>query len=92
MDVAIKEYAERLSVKFDDLIGSSRKKEVALAREYCWYLLHEKGVKYRSIAVAFGRRSHTTILSGVQTIEGLIEIKDRTVKELAERINNYEQN
>jgi chromosomal replication initiation ATPase DnaA len=61
-----------IGITKQDILGKSRKEEIAIARETYWYWLNKNGLGCRKISQIDGRRKET-ILSGIRTIKNLIE-------------------
>jgi chromosomal replication initiator protein len=60
-----------------DLVGRSRRKEVAQARQMAMYLAREEtSASLPKIGLALGGRDHTTIMHGIDKIATLIEADD----------------
>jgi chromosomal replication initiator protein len=77
------------SIDKSDLLGSSREKNVALARQIAfWLCKHELDLSYPVIGKLFGGRNHTTVMHGYNKIQELLEndhkIKDKII--LAKKI------
>lgn len=67
---------------------SSRKAELALPRQVVMYLVKKHtDSSFKSIAKLLNRKDHTTVMHGVRTIEGRLELE----QELRERISAIEQ-
>jgi chromosomal replication initiator protein len=67
-----------------ELLGPSRRKEIALARQMTMYLAREAtSTSLSKIGEALGGRDHTTVLHGSQKITELIETDDTLRRELA---------
>ncbi len=70
-----------LSIKL--IKGEKRDKPIVLPRQVLMYLLKNKtGMTYEEIAAYVGGRDHTTIIHGVNKIEGLIETNERLRSEV----------
>ena len=64
----------------NDLTGSSRRKDIALARQIGFWLYKEKlELSYPQIGRLFGNRDHSTVIHGVRKIKNRIEDKDTSV-------------
>jgi len=77
------------SIDKSDLLGSSREKNVALARQIAfWLCKHELDLSYPVIGKLFGGRNHTTVMHGYNKIQELLQndhkIKDKII--LAKKI------
>ncbi len=75
-----KEVANYFAVNLNDMLGNSRRKKVALARQIAMYLsryLTDKSLT--EISKAFKKKDHTTIINAIEKIEKGME-KDRKLK------------
>ncbi|MDR0734075.1 MAG: hypothetical protein LBF08_08515 [Dysgonamonadaceae bacterium] len=73
--ITIKDYSEKIKIPVETMLGKSRVYDVASARETYWLYLRQKGLTVRKIAATFNR-SHSTVLSGINTAQNLIATKD----------------
>ena len=65
-----------------DLAGPRRNKELVLPRQLAMYLLYtECKVPYEKIGELLGGRDHTTIMHGVNKMEGVIN-RDREIQRM----------
>ena len=72
--------ASYFGLQTEALIGSSRKKDIALARQMCMYLLCiETDLSLGQIGSLLGNRDHTTILHGRDKVRDLVET-DATIR------------
>jgi chromosomal replication initiation ATPase DnaA len=63
------------------LTSPSQEEEICFQRFICWRCLHRKESKtYLSIANIFNRKSHATIISGIQAIDNMEQTKDPKYK------------
>ncbi len=63
---------EKFGVEIEQIEGSSRKKQIALARQVAMYLARKFGnFSFPKIASAFNRDDHTTVMHAVNKIENL---------------------
>jgi len=85
------EVASRYNLKYHDLEGSSRKKEISQARHIAIYLAREMtNQSFPAIGKQFGNRDHTTIMHSYFKIKGLIEetpLLHAEIKEIQEGLN-----
>ena len=80
LDDIITAVAHHYSVSEADLLGPSRRKEVALARQMAMYLAREEtGTSLPKIGQALGGRDHSTVLYGSEKIAAEIE-KDELLR------------
>ena len=70
-DNELKEYAERLGLTVEDMMGKSRKAEVVMARQVWWWYIRDRGCGYSEIGRLSGR-DHSTVIHGVKRISDLI--------------------
>jgi chromosomal replication initiator protein len=69
--------AHHYNLSVPDLLGRSRRKEVALARQMAMYLAREEtNTSLPKIGQALGGRDHTTVLYGSDKIANQIETDD----------------
>ena len=69
--------AEQCGVDEEQLLGRSRRQEIALARQVAMYLMREETqVSLPQIGNALGGRDHTTVMHGHAKIAGLLETDD----------------
>lgn len=73
-ETIVEAVADYFGVTLQDLLGSSRKKQVALPRQVAMYLLcAETNLSLEQIGAFMGKRDHTTILHGRDKIRELLE-------------------
>jgi chromosomal replication initiator protein len=77
LDQILQAVARHYKVAEADLVGRSRRKEVALARQMAMYLAREEtSASLSKIGLALGGRDHTTIMHGIDKIATQIEADD----------------
>lgn len=82
----IKATAEVYGVSVEDIMGDSRKRRIAEARQMAMLLCHEKTVlDLTDIGIVFGRK-HPTVIHAIRKVEGLLDF-DRMTKRNYELIN-----
>lgn len=65
--------SDYFQVPATELLGKSRKAEIVLPRQICWFLCKEVlKMSYEKIGKDFGGKNHTTILHGIKKIQKLI--------------------
>ncbi|MFV0310838.1 MAG: helix-turn-helix domain-containing protein [Dysgonomonas sp.] len=64
----IHEFSILVNISVDDLLGRSRKKEIALHRAVYWWLLHRVGFSYAAIG-RLNERKHCSIRIAVIKID-----------------------
>lgn len=70
----IRVVAEFYSLSQSDLVGESRKRPIAVARQVAMYLVREMTeLSYPGIGKEFGGRDHTTVMHGVEKIGSLMQ-------------------
>ena len=74
-DNELKEYACRLGIPFEEIMGRSRKAEVVMARQVWWWFLRDLSFGYSEIGRMFGR-DHSTVIHGVNRVSDLIRLND----------------
>ncbi len=83
--------AEYLNVSYDDIDGSGRSTELALARQIAMYLSRNMtDINLRQIARAFHKKDHTTVLHAEKKIAGLLEHDSKIkfiVSEVKDKLN-----
>lgn len=74
--------AQHFDLNVDDLNGSSRKKDIAQARQIAMYLCKKLTQNsYKIIGNKFGNRDHSTVIHAFQTIENLLK-NDKKLKDM----------
>lgn len=74
--------AEQCGVDEEQLLGRSRRQEIALARQVAMYLMREETqASLPQIGAALGGRDHTTVMHGHAKIAGLLET-DETIRRM----------
>lgn len=80
-DAVMQAICRVFSLQKSDLVGESREKNVALARQMAfWFYKHELDLSYPTIGKLFGGRNHTTIMHGHNKIKDLLE-SDQKIKD-----------
>jgi len=69
----VEKVAQATGVPYDILIGKGRDAETARARQFGYWLLHKEGMAYTTVAAAFRRKRHGTIISGLQVVNDRLE-------------------
>ncbi|RZM82928.1 chromosomal replication initiator protein DnaA [Leptolyngbya iicbica] len=93
-ETVLKVISEVFSVSEDDLKGSSRKREISLARQIGMYLMRQHtSLSLPKIGAIFGGKDHTTVIYSCDKITKQIK-KDpqfnQTVRDVSDRINTAE--
>lgn len=74
-DIIIKEISAHLHVSIDDIKSNSRKQELVQARQIIMYMLKKHtDESYAAIGMMLGKRTHTTVVHGCQTIQEQLKI------------------
>ena len=82
-----KDVADRLGVKFSDIMGRCRRWDYVQARWFVWYALILRGYTYTNVAKTFSVH-HTAVSHAVQSLRLRIAINDRpTMKDVARLIH-----
>lgn len=71
-------------VSREELVSKNRMKPMGEARAVGYLLARRRGMSYPRIALIFGNRDHTTVMSGVRKAERLLQ-KDATLAALVVR-------
>ncbi|MGD1702295.1 chromosomal replication initiator protein DnaA [Dapis sp. BLCC M229] len=90
-EAVIKVVSENFNVSIEDLKGSSRKREITLARQVGMYLMRQHtDLSLPKIGEVFGGKDHTTVLYSCEKISQL-QSSDlnlaQTIRQLSDRIN-----
>ncbi len=87
--------AETFDVSVDDLKGSSRRREISVARQIGMYLMrHHTDLSLPKIGEEFGGKDHTTVMYSCDKIAQLKENDPsmaQTLRQLGDRINHASQ-
>jgi chromosomal replication initiator protein len=87
--------AEAFDVSVDDLKGSSRRREISVARQIGMYLMrHHTDLSLPKIGEEFGGKDHTTVMYSCDKIAQLKESDPsmaQTLRQLGDRINHASQ-
>jgi len=74
----VKKVSEMSSVTEDDIVGKSRKMEIAEARQVSMFLCRDiMGTSLNNIGMFFGGRDHTTVMHALKTITEKQSTNDR---------------
>jgi len=84
----IEEYCKKINIPVSDLRGRSRKHKFSTPRQIYWYYLFTNKTGTVSIGKDFDRK-HSTIIHGINTIRGLIEIGDKTINPYLEVLDIF---
>jgi len=95
-DIILKTIAESYHVSVEDLKGTSRRREISVARQIGMYLMRQHtDLSLPRIGEAFGGKDHTTVMYSCDKINQLQQ-KDwelsQTLPELSDRINIASRN
>ncbi|MEG3869871.1 MULTISPECIES: chromosomal replication initiator protein DnaA [unclassified Microcoleus] len=90
-DAVIAVVAEEFDVSVEDLKGSSRRREISLARQIGMYLIRQHtGLSLPKVGEVFGGKDHTTVLYSCDKIAQLRNTDPnlaQTLRQLSDRIN-----
>ena len=85
--------AKYYKVQKNDIVGKSRKKELALARHISmWMIRNLTNLSYKEIGKMFKGRDHTTIMASIKKIDYLIKVNEivkNTLKSIKEELNDF---
>ena len=74
----VKKVSEELRISEKEIVGKSRKMEIALARQVSMYLTRNIiGTSLNNIGIYFGGRDHTTVMHAINTITTKCENNDK---------------
>lgn len=63
-------------VTLDDLRGRSRRRRMVDARAFAYHIMRDRGMSWPQIALAFGKRHHSTMIGSCQRLRRLIEARE----------------
>lgn len=82
-DDVVKSVCDFYKIKSTQLKGPKRDASLVKARQVCMFLLKfELGLTYAEIGNLLGGRDHTTVMHGVEKVEGLVENKERIKEDI----------
>lgn len=88
----MKSVCDHMQIDLKDVKSSKRNYDIAYARQICMYLLKDiLNLQLVKIAKHVGRKDHTTVMHGINKIEGMIKKDIQTshlISELKATINN----
>lgn len=91
VDSIVETVAENFGVKKVDIMGKSRRQEIALARQIAMYMTKQlTRNSLKSIGLSFGGRDHSTVIHAVKTIDekmGRDDLFNAEVKTLIRRLS-----
>ncbi|MCB9612398.1 MAG: chromosomal replication initiator protein DnaA [Sandaracinus sp.] len=75
------------NLKLGDLKSKRRHRAVSYPRQVAMYLCRQRlGTSYPELGERFGGKDHTTVISAVRKIDGLVEAEDETTQRALEAI------
>lgn len=91
-ETIIEKTANYYSVTSDEIVGKSRARNIALARQVSMYLMRKlTSLSLADIGVHHGNKDHSTVMHAIRKIEGLIskspEFAD-TIRDISSNITN----
>lgn len=90
-DTVIQAVAEVFSIPVEDLKGSSRRREISVARQMAMYLMRQHtGLSLPKIGEEFGGKDHTTVLYSCDKVTELQRTDPevaQSLRQLSDRIN-----
>jgi chromosomal replication initiator protein len=79
----LEETARYFSLSMGDLVSKSRSRPLTQARHIAMYLVREcTGLSLVKIGEIFGGRDHTTVLHGINKVEGEMRARDTTFRQV----------
>ena len=83
IESVVKKASELTKVKEKDLVGKSRKAEIALARQLSMYLCRDVlGASLNKIGLFFGGRDHSTVIHALKVVEDKKQKDDNFCKKV----------
>jgi chromosomal replication initiator protein len=74
---------EQYGIKKDDIVSKKRNAEIVLPRQVIMYLCREHtDASLEEIGKILGKKDHTTVMSGINKIKGMIQIDDELNRNL----------
>lgn len=91
-EIIIQIVSDYTGVSVNDIVSSKRSNEIATARQISMYLCREylDRISLQQIGDAVGGKDHTTVLSGIKKIKGLIETDSNirtTIEDIEKKIS-----
>lgn len=83
----ITEFCKILGVKEADVLGRSRQAGIDIARHVYFWLMYQSGYSYSKIGRLNGR-NHATIMNSVKVVNNAIEVKDRQVLDVWDKVKH----
>lgn len=83
----ITEFCTILGVSESDILGRSRINETSIARHIYFWLMYQSGYSYSEIGRLNGR-THATILNSVKAVNSAIEVQDKTVLDMWDKVKD----
>ncbi len=78
----VKKVSQFSQIAEKEIVGKSRKMEIAEARQVSMYLCRDiMGVSLNNIGLFFGGRDHTTVMHALKTIDNK-QLKNKRMKEM----------
>jgi chromosomal replication initiator protein len=79
----IQSTADYFEIKFDDLVGNCRKKELVIPRQIAMYIMREEmNASYPSIGQELGNRDHTTAMHAYNKIKGEVDNNEKLLQDI----------
>lgn len=86
----ITEFAKAVGMPEQQILGRSREDNLADARHLYWKLLKEKRNYSLSTIGRLNDRTHATIKSGIEKVNGMLAIGDKVITEMWDKVKNIE--
>lgn len=83
----IAEFCDILDVNEHDILGRSRSNEISIIRHIYFWLMYKSGYNYSEIGRLSGR-SHATIMYSVQAVNNALEVTDRNVLDILDKVKH----
>lgn len=84
------DFAERTGISVDDILGECRTVEIVAARHLYWKLLKEKRGYSLSTIGRLNDRTHATIKSGIEKVNGMLAVGDKFITEMWDKVKDIE--
>lgn len=80
LESIIQMVCEETGIELSEVLSRTKKREVVIARQLiCYFSKTHTGLSLKKIGEALGGRDHTTVIHSCQTIEDLLDTKDRAI-------------
>ncbi|MBD8348565.1 helix-turn-helix domain-containing protein [Dysgonomonas sp. HGC4] len=86
----ITEFSKIVGIPESEILSNRRTKEIVNARQIYWLILYKSGYSYTAIA-RLNNKYHSSVLTSIGRIKGLLEIKDFDVTDIYNRTKHLIQ-